>query len=337
MVMKDSSLNQYFREVSRYRLLSREEERKLAKSAYKGDEKARDALVKANLRLVISIAKHYVDRGLSLSDLIEEGNLGLLKAAEKYNPDEGCRFSTYASWWIRQAIKRALIDTVRTVRVPGYMVELIARWKDTASNLAVELGRPPTFNEIAMRLDLSSQMLRLIRAAIRASSGQLVAPLTGSEEGLVSLEEMLEDKVTKRPDEMLSEMYEIESIREMLNVLDEREAKVLRLRYGLDDREPRTLKDIGEMLGVSRERVRQIENEALRKLHLILTEGIDSLEAVENDKSKGTHKRHKGLSEDRHSVQRHNACAPKRRGVSRSNKHTRREVQKRESGESSGD
>jgi len=327
MGVRDSGIRQYFREINRYRLLSVEEERELTEKIQKGDKKARDLLIKSNLRLVVSIAKHYVDRGLSLLDLIEEGNVGLLKAVEKFNPKEGCRFSTYASWWIRQAIKRALTDSVRTVRVPGYVVELIARWKDTASNLAVELGRAPTMDEIAERLGLSPQMLRLIRGALRISSHAF--PTVTTEDGPVSFEELLEDRETKRPDEVLTEMYEIEAIRDMLSVLDEREAKVLRLRYGLDDREPRTLKDIGNMLNISRERVRQIENEALRKLNLIMTEGLSGLEALKSVKGRRTRKRSKRLSKKGDRVQRHNAGAERRGGVSRGGGRAGGKVQKR--------
>lgn len=309
--MQDKSLQQYFKEINRYRLLKPEEEKELARRAKAGDAKARDILIKSNLRLVVSIAKHFMDRGLPLQDLIAEGNLGLMKAVEKFNPDEKCKFSTYASFWIRQAIKRALIDTVKTVRVPSYVVELIARWRDTANQLQARLGRTPTIQEIADKMGLSGQMLRLIRAAMRLSSS-IKPPRT--EEGPVSLDEIIEDRETERPDQVLEKIYELDIVRKMLNALDEREAKVLRLRYGLDDMQPRTLKEIGEEIGLSRERVRQIENEALRKLNIVLTEGPHALEVFKYAKSRRSRKRDKRLPKEGDTLQRHHPCSEGRGG-----------------------
>jgi len=244
------------------------EERELAIQIRSGDAVAREKMIKANLRLVVSIAKNYVDRGLSLLDLIEEGNLGLLKAVERFDPAEECRFSTYATWWIKQSIKRALIDTVKTVRIPSYMVELMSKWKNMTSTLNVKFGRQPTFDEVAVALEIPPENLGIIKTAIRTSNS---SSQTISLENMWTLSEILEDKNAKEPAEILFDEVEIELIEKLLASIDERDAKILRMRYGLDSGDPMTLKEIGEKVNLSRERVRQIENEALKKLYYILT------------------------------------------------------------------
>ncbi|HZN58025.1 MAG TPA: RNA polymerase sigma factor RpoD/SigA [Planctomycetota bacterium] len=266
--MKEVGLETYFKEINRIALLTAREEKELAIRIRKGDEVAREKMIKANLRLVVSIAKNYVDRGLSLLDLIEEGNLGLLKAVERFDPDEECRFSTYATWWIKQSIKRALIDTVKTVRIPSYMVELMSKWKNAASSLNVKLGRQPTFDEIAAAMEIPPENLGIIKTAIRASNSSSQAI---SLENMWTLSEILEDKNAKEPLEILFDDVEIQLIEKLLAAIDDRDAKILRMRYGLDNGDPMTLKEIGEKVNLSRERVRQIENEALKKLYYILT------------------------------------------------------------------
>ncbi len=266
--MKEAGLETYFKEINRIPLLTPQEEKALAICVQSGDVQAREKMAKSNLRLVVSIAKNYVDRGLSLLDLIEEGNLGLLKAVERFDPDAECRFSTYATWWIKQSIKRALIDTVKTVRIPSYMVEMISKWKNVANDLNVKLGRHPMFHEIAQELGIPPENLGIIKTALRVSSS---SSQTISLENMWTLSEILEDKNARQPEEILFDEVEMEMVEKLLASIDDREARILRMRYGLDNGDPMTLKEIGERVNLSRERVRQIENEALKKLYFILT------------------------------------------------------------------
>ena len=265
--MREVGLEAYFKEINEIDLLTPEQEIELAHRIRVGDPEAREHMTKANLRLVVSIAKYYVDRGLALQDLIEEGNIGLIKAVERFDPTAGCRFSTYATWWIKQAIKRALIDTVKTVRIPSYMVELINKWKNASSTLTAKLGRKPFFNEVAKELDLDPKNLGILRTALRTTGG---SNQTVSLENMWALSEMLEDKNVKQPDQILFDSIEIDMIERLLSMVEDREAEILRMRYGLVDGDPMTLKEIGERVNLSRERVRQIENEALKKLYCIL-------------------------------------------------------------------
>lgn len=265
--VKEVGLDTYFKEINQIALLTADEEKVLGRRVQAGDADAREQMIKANLRLVVSIAKNYVNRGLALLDLIEEGNIGLLKAVERFDPAAGCRFSTYATWWIKQSIKRALIDTVKTVRIPSYMVETITKWKSAASDLTVKLGRQPTFDEVAEQLSLPTENMAIIRQALQASASQ---SHTISLENMWSLSDVLEDKQVKQPVEILFDELEAELIESLLGLLDEREATIVRLRYGLDDGDPLTLQEIGQRVHLSRERVRQIEGETLKKLYRIL-------------------------------------------------------------------
>ena len=273
--MKEVGLETYFKEINEIALLSADEEKQLGRKIQAGDVDSREKMIKANLRLVVSVAKRYVNRGLALLDLIEEGNIGLLKAVERFDPEAGCRFSTYATWWIKQAIKRALTDTVKTVRIPSYMVETISKWKRTASGLNIKLGRKPTFDEIAEVANLPTENLAIIRQALRASDSQ---SHTISLENMWTLSEVLEDKRVKQPVEILFNELEGELIESLLGLLEEREATILRLRYGLDNGDPMTLQEIGQRVDLSRERVRQIEGETLKKLYRILTFEPDLVE-----------------------------------------------------------
>jgi RNA polymerase primary sigma factor len=235
----------------------------LAVAIGQGDPHARDRMVRANLRLVVNIARGYTGKGLNLQDLIEEGNLGLLRAVEGFDPAMGTRFSTYASYWIKQSIKRALINSAKTIRIPAYMVELLSKWRRASSRLTEELGRTPTPEEVARVLGLPRKKLPIIKKAIKIYN---LTPQTDQGDAGWSLGEMIMDDRMRTPEDELVEHDNLAHVLERLDVMDQREATVLRMRFGLADHEPRTLKEIGESLGLTRERVRQIETEALGKL-----------------------------------------------------------------------
>jgi RNA polymerase primary sigma factor len=258
-----SPLETYLREINQTPLLTAEDEKYLAHKIAEGDKNARERMVRANLRLVVNIARGYVGKGLALQDLIEEGNLGLLRAVEGFDPSIGTRFSTYASYWIKQSIKRALVNTAKPIRIPAYMVELLCKWRRTAVELQESLGRTATTEEIAKALDIPKKKLAIVKKAIKVYN---LTPHTDQPENGWSLGEMLMDERTKAPDVEMVEADNLKIVMSRLDEMDKREATVLRMRFGLNDEQPKTLKEIGESLGLTRERVRQIENEALGKL-----------------------------------------------------------------------
>lgn len=262
-VSLQTPLETYLREINETSLLSAADERELAGGIAAGNVQSRDRMVRANLRLVVNIARGYTGKGLSLQDLIEEGNLGLLRAVEGFDPGMGTRFSTYASYWIKQSIKRALINSAKTIRIPAYMVELLSKWRRATSRLTEELGRTPTPEEIGRVLGLQKKKLPIIKKAIKIYNA---TPHTDQSETGWSLGEIVMDERLKTPEDELVETDVLKSVHEMMRTMDTREATVLKMRFGLDDTEPHTLKEIGESLGLTRERVRQIETEALARL-----------------------------------------------------------------------
>ena len=290
-IVLDSGLRTYLKQINKAPLLTAEHERELAEQIQYAQEmaerfaegectlaekeraeeeadKAREVMVRANLRLVVNIAKKYTKSRMPLSDLIEEGNLGLIRAVEGYDPSQGTRFSTYASWWIKQAIKRSLINGVQPIHIPAYMVEMIAKWRQARDQFMENEGRTPSVAELAEFMNLPERKVRIIRRAVKAFS----SPTQSTEfESGVSLSDLLADKKTPQPGAAMFSESEANMLQCLLDQIDEREAAILRMRFGFDDGEAMTLKDIGKRIGLTRERVRQIETEALRKLHELIS------------------------------------------------------------------
>ncbi|MCD6404726.1 MAG: sigma-70 family RNA polymerase sigma factor [Planctomycetes bacterium] len=264
----ENTLQTYLRDIKKIPLLTPDEEKALGRRIQAGDRQARDHMVKSNLRLVVNIAKNYTNRGLSLMDLVAEGNLGLIRASEGFNPDAGTRFSTYGSWWIRQAIKRALVSKVKTIRVPAYMVEMITHFKYTSAALGDSLGREPTIEEVADAMSLSPKKIFAIKRAINTFTSMDHPVGEGSEHTVADL---IEDPHSVEPDTYVLDEQTKMMLHKGMSAISEREQLVLRLRYGLGEDAPMTLKEIGNQIGLTRERIRQIENESLKKLYEAMT------------------------------------------------------------------
>ncbi len=260
----DDSVRLYLREIGKIPLLSSEEELELAHRVVAGDKVAKDKMAEANMRLVVSIAKRYVGRGLDLLDLIQEGNTGLLRAVEKFDPDKGFKFSTYATWWIRQAITRAIADQARTIRIPVHMVETINKLLRTQRRLTQELNREPTNEEIAAAMEIEVEKVEHIMK-IKQDISSLDASIRDDEEESV-LADFIEDEDTISPEESATNQLLKEQVKGMLGALTEREQKILKLRFGLEDGKQHTLEEVGQEFSVTRERIRQIEAKALAKL-----------------------------------------------------------------------
>ena len=259
----DDPVRMYLKEIGQVKLLSADEEVELAKRVASGDKAAKDKLTEANLRLVVSIAKKYSDRGLHILDLIQEGNTGLIRAVDKFDWTKGNKFSTYATWWIRQAITRAIADQARTIRVPVHMVEVINKATRCNRKLVQELGREPTMEEIAKELNLPVE--KIIEANRTAADTLSLDTPVGDEED-TTIGSFVEDDNTPGPADATSNALLAEALSEILGTLTDREADVLRMRFGMYDGRTHTLEEVGQIFGVTRERIRQIENKAIRKL-----------------------------------------------------------------------
>ena len=259
----DDPVRMYLKEIGQVRLLTAEEELELARRVSEGDKEAKDKLTEANLRLVVSIAKKYSGRGLHILDLIQEGNTGLIRAVDKFDYQKGNKFSTYATWWIRQAITRAIADQARTIRVPVHMVEVINKATRCNRKLVQELGREPTMEEIAAELNLP---IEKIIEANRTAADTLSLDMPVGDEEDTTIGSFVEDDNTPGPADATSNTLLAEALAEILDTLTEREADVLRMRFGMYDGRTHTLEEVGQIFGVTRERIRQIENKAIRKL-----------------------------------------------------------------------
>lgn len=258
------ALKTYLKEVRTIPLLTAKDEIDLSKRIKKGDERARKKMIQSNLRLVISIAKRYLYLGMPLLDLIEEGNLGLMKAVDKFNPRKGFRFSTYAAWWIKQAITRSISEQGKLIRVPVYMNELISKWKKTKERLSQKLKRTPTDEEIAKRLKLGKDKKEQITMWLSSTTSSLEAPVGDEDESQVA--DLVEDEQAASPDEGIEHLLDKERVHNLLEIMSKREREILDMRFGLAEGKPHTLAEVAKKLGISRERVRQIESSALKKL-----------------------------------------------------------------------
>ena len=262
----DDSVKMYLREIGKIPLLSQEEEQELARRVVEGDKKARDKMIEANMRLVVSVAKKYSGRGLDFLDLIQEGNTGLLRAVEKFDPDKGFKFSTYATWWIRQAVTRAIADQARTIRIPVHMVETINKLLRASRKLTAELNREPTVEEIAKEMDIDVEKVDYIMRIKQdiASLDQSVGK-DGDDEDSV-LGDFVEDEERVSPEDSAANQMLKEQLAEIISTLSEREQKIIKLRFGIGGGRPHTLEEVGAEFSVTRERIRQIEAKALSKL-----------------------------------------------------------------------
>ncbi|MCA8917660.1 MAG: RNA polymerase sigma factor RpoD/SigA [Planctomycetes bacterium] len=267
--IQDASFQQYLKEIRETPLLTAEEEVTLSRRIQQGDKEAREHMIKANLRLVVSVAKEFLNRGLPFMDLIAEGNIGLMRGIEKFDPEQGNRFSTYGVHWIKQSIRRALVNSSKTVRIPSYMVEIISQFKQKSAEMAnQDGGKTPDTRVIAKEIGLSDDQLDMMRAALNSTTQS--TDFRGSD-GEASLTDIIADSRSPDPAEQAMSANEVKMLGEMLDAVSEREAKILRMRYGIETDHPMTLSEIGEVLGLTRERIRQIENNALRTLHDILS------------------------------------------------------------------
>lgn len=263
-LLSPTHLQIYLHDINETPLLTAQEERALAERVAMGDQVARDHMVKANLRLVVNIARGYLNKGVSLEDLIEEGNLGLMRAVEGFDGGMQTRFSTYASFWIKQSIRRAVMNTGKPIRLPAYMVSLLSKWRRVSIVLSERLGRTPTPDEIGKALRLSKKKVGIVAKAIRVNN--LTPQPDGAESDQFFLEDVLTDDRCRPADDLLVEADDLERILKRLDALDDRESTVIRMRFGLDPYSQMTLREVGENLGLTRERVRQLENAALAKL-----------------------------------------------------------------------
>ena len=263
----DDSVRMYLREIGKIPLLNSEEEFELAQRVLKGEKKAKDKMAEANMRLVVSIAKRYSGRGLDFLDLIQEGNTGLLRAVEKFDPDKGFKFSTYATWWIRQAITRAIADQARTIRIPVHMVETINKLLRTQRRMTQEFNREPTIEELAEELEMTPEKIEYV-IKIKQDITSLDAGIgrDGDEEDS-TLSDFVEDEDSITPEESAATQLLKEQVKEVLSSLSDREQKIIRMRFGLDNGKNHTLEEVGQEFAVTRERIRQIEAKALVKLH----------------------------------------------------------------------